>query len=145
MPAGPLQDFSYEPTGGHWRVASDDVIHLDLGTWRHEDDGLEEAQLMQAQFSALKRLLPPGQLVSAVVDLARIHRFDNAHLAMLQIYAEMTKDPVTARVAIVHATGMQKTLIVPLIKLVIRNRQKVQFFDDLAAAEAWAREPLRRE
>lgn len=137
-----LQDATFEPTGGRWQVTSAYLIHLDLGTWHNEDQGLAEAELMRDQFVELKRRLPTGQRISAVVDLARIHNFDNAHLAMLQIYAEMTKDPVTARVAIVHATGMQKTLIVPLIKLVIHNRQKVQFFDDLSAAEAWAREPL---
>lgn len=142
MAPGVVQDAAYEPTGGRWRVTSDHVIHLDLGDWRSEDAGLEEAQLMQQQFVELKAALPTKQQVSAVVDLARIHHFDNAHLEMLRIYAEMTKDPRTARVAIVHATAMQKTLIVPLIKLVIRNRDKVQFFDDSVAAEVWAKAPL---
>lgn len=144
MAPGVIQDAMFELTSGRWRVTSDHVIHLDLGDWRSEDAGLEEAQLMQQQFVELKAALPSKQLVSAVVNLARIHRFDNAHLETLRIYAEMTKDPRTARVAIVHATGMQKTLIVPLIKLVVHNREKVQFFDDPAAAEAWAKEPLSK-
>ncbi|MBI3114994.1 MAG: hypothetical protein HYZ09_00690 [Candidatus Kerfeldbacteria bacterium] len=124
-------------TGASWLVKNDYLIRMGLGPWANEDDGLEEAQFMNRQFQELKRILPEGKLVSAIVDLKNIERWDNAHLSMLQIYAQMTKDPVTRRVAIVHATGMQKVLIVPLIKMVVHNRNKIDFFDDLGQAEAW--------
>ncbi len=127
-------------TGATWRVDAQGIIRMMLGPWRSEDEGLEEAQFMQQQFQQLKTSLQSGQQTSAIVDLTNITHWDTAHLAMLQIYAGMTKDPVTKRVAIVHATGMQKVLIVPLIKLVVHNRDKLQFFDDGAVAEAWISE-----
>lgn len=123
--------------GATWVATADGLIRMNLGPWTTEDDGLEEAQFMQERFHALKKRLPAGRFIRAIVELKNIVNWDHAHLAMLRIYARMTRDPMTRRVAIVHATGMQKVLIVPLIKLVTRNREKLQFFDYVAAAEAW--------
>lgn len=135
-----LQEASFR-TGGSWIVHDDFVIHMALGDWQSEDDGLEEAEFMRERFEAVKRLLPTGRLLVAIVDLSGISRWETAHLSTLQIYANMTKDPLTRKVAIVHATNMQKVLIVPLIKLVVHNKKKLQFFNDLAAATEWVLAP----
>lgn len=126
-------------TGGGWLVHDDFIIHATLGPWRSDDDAVEEARFFQKQLGQLKAMAPPTQRISSIVDLKNISNWETGPLEMLRIYANMTKDPRTKRVAVVHATPIQKVMIVPLVKLVISNRDKIKFFDDPAAAERWVK------
>lgn len=131
-----LREDVFSPTGGTFRATDDGVVTLTFGGQRASDEAVvAEAHWCDNHVIRLKEAYP-NRNWKAIVDLARIPDDHRPPHAASEIYTHFLRDESLSKVALVHATNVQRAVVTILLAPAF-FADKVHYFANAAAARNW--------
>ena|SRR3989344_4733274 len=131
-----LEQADYPRTGGRWQASDDGVVSVILGGRRASDgDVISEAQWFVECLRSLHDKYPK-RTWTALVDLKEVPEDHRPPREASERYTHMLRDEELLKVALLHATTVQKAIVAILLAPAFLA-DKVHYFANTVAARDW--------
>ncbi|MFH1171648.1 MAG: hypothetical protein V1778_03865 [bacterium] len=138
MIAKVLGQKNFAETGGTWEVTEDGIITVTFGGRRSSDAAVvHEAQWFAECLSVLKEHSRDATW-TALVDLKNVPEDHRPPHEASEWYTHLLRDERLTKVALVHATTIQRAIVAILLAPIF-FMDKIHYFASRGAAEDWLR------
>lgn len=136
MEAKILERAEFSQTGGKWQAAEDGVLTVTFGSRRDNDaDVVAEAEWFIECLRSLREAYPK-RTWTALVDLAAVPEDHRPPHEASERYTHLLRDEALLKVALLHATTVQKAIVAILLAPAFLA-DKVHYFANEGAARDW--------